>query len=60
MNNVDKESTPNFLKRFWSALVKFGSPKLSVAAIRSKKSKLVLFEHDLGTDEAMCHANPST
>lgn len=59
MSCKDWAGTPNFIKRFWSAMVKFGSPKLTESALRTEVLCLPYLDAEFDREESLNHANPS-
>lgn len=59
MSRKDWAGTPNFIKRFWSAMVKFGSPKLTEAALRTEVLYLPCLDAEFEAEESLKHATPS-
>ena len=54
MDRLSWAATPPFLKRFWHAMVKFGSPRLTDAAIRFDMLHEPCFENELKSEDPMC------
>ncbi|MCY4657327.1 MAG: hypothetical protein OXC80_11005 [Gammaproteobacteria bacterium] len=52
MNDFNWEGTPTVLKRFWWAMVKFGSPKLTKSAIQSRMTRNQAVDVNLELDES--------
>ena len=58
MARINWAKAPGFIKRFWSALVKFGSPKLTDAALRTEVLCLAYLDGGFESEENLNHANP--
>jgi len=52
VNDFNWEGTPTVLKRFWWAMVKFGSPKLTKSAIQSRMTRNQAVDVNLELDES--------